>query len=435
MLIPAPPLLIGTAVWFAAGIVASITPGFEPLWQWGGVFLASVAIIDALWIWWEAPPAAERKVQATLPLGVSATVDILLGWRERTPRLCQVSDTLPAGFESEDLPGTAELNEAGTAWIKYRLKPLRRGPHTFGPILLRVRSAMHCWWKSQAVEQADQVRVYPNFSVYSRHALLATRSAALQSGLLKRRRRGEGMEFDQLREYREGDVPRQIDWKATSRFGKLISREYQDERDQRILLLVDCGRRMSARDDALSHFDHSLNALLLLAYVSLRHGDAVGLMTLGGVARLVPPQKSPSTLPHILHAVYDLEPTLEASDFEQAAEILLKREKKRALVVILTNLRDEDDQSLLGAARLLAQRHLVLVASLREVALDQTCRTPVNNPEAAALRDIAVDYRARRDRQLQRLRQAGVMCIDVAPHELAVETVNRYLAIKAGGSL
>ena len=95
--------------------------------------------------------------------------------------------------------------------------------------------------------------------------------------MLQRRRRGEGLEFHQLREYREGDSQRQIDWKATSRSGQLISREYQDERDQQIMLLIDCGRRMRAQDDELSHFDHVLNAALLLAYVGLRQGDAVGL--------------------------------------------------------------------------------------------------------------------------------------------------------------
>ena len=139
--------------------------------------------------------------------------------------------------------------------------------------------------------QVQTVRIYPNFSVLTRFAILATDNRLSQIGMLQRRRRGEGLDFHQLREYREGDVQRQIDWKASARMPRLISREYQDERDQQVLLMLDCGRRMAARDDALSHFDHAVNAALLLAYVSLRQGDAVGLLTMSGETRWMAPRK------------------------------------------------------------------------------------------------------------------------------------------------
>jgi len=243
------------------------------------------------------------------------------------------------------------------------------------------------------------------------------------------------MDFAQLREYREGDSMRQIDWKASTRVGKMISREYQDERDQRILLLIDCGRRMRARDGELSHFDHALDTALMLAYVALNHGDRIGLMTLGGPERYLPAQHAASTVSHILRETYDLQPTLQVSDFERAAEQLLVRERKRALVVLLTNLRDEDDQSLLAAARLLGKRHLVLIASLRETALDLTQAESIHGAQDAARVASAVGYARRREASLQRLRAEGVLCLDVAPQDLAVETVNRYLAVKAASQL
>jgi uncharacterized protein (DUF58 family) len=243
------------------------------------------------------------------------------------------------------------------------------------------------------------------------------------------------MDFAQLREYREGDAMRQIDWKATTRMGKMISREYQDERDQRILLLLDCGRRMGAKDGELSHFDHALDTLLMLAYVALKHGDRVGLMTLGGPDRYLPVQHAPSTVAHILRETYSLQPTLQVSDFEHAAERLLVRERKRALVVILTNLRDEDDQNLLAATRLLGQRHLVLVASLRETALDQLQTEPVTTAQDAARLASAIAYSRRRETCLRRLRSEGVLCLDTTPESLAVDTVNRYLSVKAASLL
>lgn len=435
LLLPARALIVAAVLWFALGIAAAWFPLLFVYWASVGAVLGLLAVADLAAAWWEESPEVSRRLNATLPLGVPSRVELHLRGSLKTVRVAQVLDHAPVAFETTGLPAVLRLEPGKIMQLVYRVRPTRRGEHPFGPVALRVRSLGHLWWKQVKIPVESVVRVYPNFAVYSRHALQATDNRVAQTGVLKRRRRGEGTDFDQLREYRTGDSPRQIDWKATSRVGKLISREYQDERDQRILLLVDCGRRMGARDGELSHFDHALDAVLLLAYVGLHHGDAVGLMTLGGPQRMVVPRKSAVALSSVLLAVYDLEPTLEATDFERAAQALLHRERKRALVVILTNLRDEDDENLLLAAQLLGQRHLVLVASLREAALDASCAEPPETIEACALRGAALDYRARREATFRRLRQAGVLCLDVLPQELAVETVNHYLAIKAAGRL
>ena len=164
-------------------------------------------------------------------------------------------------------------------WTKlsYRVLPDQRGVHHFGAAELRLISPLGFWLTRHAVGEGQAVQVYPDFAKITQYALFAIDNRLSQIGLLRRRRRGEGLDFHQLREYRSDDSPRQIDWKATSRMGKLIARDYQDERDQQIVFLLDCGQRMRARDDDLSHFDHTLNAMLLLAYVALRQGDAVGL--------------------------------------------------------------------------------------------------------------------------------------------------------------
>ena len=136
-------------------------------------------------------------------------------------------------------------------------------------------SVLGLWKKNIIQPLKSEVRNYPNFSSVMKYSLLATDQRLNQMGILKKRRRGEGLNFHQLREYRDGDSLRQIDWNATARTHKLISRDYQEERDQQIIFLVDCGRRMLAHDDQLSHFDHTLNAILLLSHVALRQGDAV----------------------------------------------------------------------------------------------------------------------------------------------------------------
>ncbi|MCL2657790.1 MAG: DUF58 domain-containing protein [Betaproteobacteria bacterium] len=442
MPIPSLNLLALCAAWCALATLAAFFPTLRPLCWWAGAGVLLIALFDLAWSIWERMPGAVRQHAGTLALGAPARVTLLFSWAGQRRPLVKVFDHLPLSCASEMLPAQLRLSCDAPQQLRYRMKPMARGEHHFGPIVVRVRSPWALWWRQHATPCETSIRVFPDFSAIARHALQATSSSTARTGVLKRRRRGEGLDFDQLREYRIGDSPRRIDWKASRRFDKLISREYQDERDQRILLLVDCGRRMGAReaagaDDAapLSHFDHALDALLLLAHVGLHHGDAVGLMTLGGHSRRLTPKKSVATLSRILHAVYDLQPTLEASDFEQAAQALLRLERKRSLVVILTNLRDEDDAGLLAACRLLGRHHLVLVASLREQALDEACGIHAEDAETLALRAAALEYRERRMATLRRLRQSGVLCLDVQPQELAVATINRYLAIKAEGRL
>jgi len=257
--------------------------------------------------------------------------------------------------------------------------------------------------------------------------------------VLQVRRRGEGTEFHQLREYRQGDPQRAIDWKATARTARLIAREYEEERDQRVLLLIDCGRRMAAkdddRDDPLSHFDHTLNAALLLAHVALRQGDAVGMLTMGGVQRYLEPRKSISAVHAMLNRVYDLEPTLAVPDYHLAAGDVMRHMRRRALVILLTNLRDEDDDTLLPALKLLRTRHLVVLASLREAILGRALSVRVDSFERAVTHAAAAEYLALRERVFRRIGAAGVMTLDVEPERLPIALVNRYLELKREGRL
>ena len=131
------------------------------------------------------------------------------------------------------------------------------------------------------------MRVYPNFRASAHFALLAAENQSRTTGVKQRQRRGAGLEFAELREYAQGDMPRHIDWKATARRRKLTTRAFRDEQDQQLVLLLDCGRRLRAVDDGQAHFDHALNAALLLAWVALRQGDRVGLLTFGGRDRFL----------------------------------------------------------------------------------------------------------------------------------------------------
>jgi uncharacterized protein (DUF58 family) len=435
MLIPSRRLLWLAAALAAFGLVASVFPELRNVWIAAAALLLVLGAVDAAAAWQIRAPDAKRILPGSLPLGVVHEVVLRLANQGPAPVTCEVHDHYPAGTEVRGMPQRAAVPARGWAEIRYSLRPVTRGELAFGRAEARLDSRAGLWQVRRRLGEATATRVYPNFAALTRFALLATDNRLSQLGVLQRRRRGEGLDFHQLREYREGDSQRSVDWKATSRMRRLISREYQDERDQQVMLLIDCGRRMAAQDDELAHFDYVLNAALLLAYVSLRQGDAVGFLAMADDPRWFAPRKSAATVSLILNRLYDLHPTLKTTDYYSAALELMKRLRKRALVVILSNLRDEDDDTLAPALRLLQSRHLVLFASLREAILSRALAARVDNFDRALTHAATAEYLQRRELAFRRLERGGAACLDVEPAELPIALVNRYIDIKRSGRL
>ena len=381
------------------------------------------------------PFEVERTVAGSLPLGVWSPVRLLVTNRGAAAANLRVYDHVPATMEQRALPMAIALAPGERAEIAYRVNARERGQAEFGRAELVVRSPLRLWLHKRRVGEAGRVRVYPNFRELVKYSLLAVERRTPLLGIRRRPRRGEGSDFHQLREYRDGDSLRQIDWKVTARLRKTISREYQDERDQQIVFLLDCGRKMHARDEELSHFDHALNAVLLLAHVALRQGDAVGLLTFSGERRWLAPRKGSGHLHPLMNTAYDLHTSSRASDYTGAARDLSTLLRKRALVVFVSNLRDEDHEELVRAVRLLSRTHLVLVASMKERVLAATLERPVRSADDAVVVAATHQYLASRRRTHDLLRRSGVLALDAEPQQLAVSLVNGYLDIKSAGLL
>ncbi len=393
------------------------------------------ALLDLGLLWRQRLPSAQRHIAASLAVGVWHSARIRVSNPSRRRLRFLIYDHTPADFEDQALPQSSCLAPASHVDLSYRLRPLSRGDHCFGPIQLLLASPMRLWWRNLQLPAAQTVKVYPNFAEVAKYALFATDNRLSQIGIRKYRRRGEGLSFHQLREYRGGDALRQIDWNASARLKRLISREYQDERDQQVVFLIDCGRRMLAKDDELSHFDHALNALLLLSYVALRQGDGVGFLAFAGTPRFLPPRKGATAVNAVLNAVYDLQPSSHAPDYAQAATDLITRLRKRSLVVILSNLRDEDAEELKPALSLLRQQHLVVLASLQETVLNRIAQQEVKDFSDALNLAATQVYLEQRRTAHQALQRSGVLLLDVEPARLPVALVNRYLDIKLSGRL
>lgn len=429
-------------------LFSSFYPSLIPLWKLAMGLFFVILLMDYITSFANIRSIIEvkRDLQGSLPLGVTRTVHLRIHNHSNKSRSLSVFDHFPTQVNSKGLPVFLSIASEQHADVSYNITPIERGKLIFPQVQIQLQSLFKFWKRNIFLPVHSETRIYPNFAAISNYALLATDNNLSQMGIIKKRRRGEGQDFHQLREYREGDSLRQIDWKATSRVQKIISREYQDERDQEIIFMLDCGHRMLAKDDDLSHFDHTLNALLLLSYVALRQGDAVGLGTFAASAtdenanttdqqRWLTPRKGQHVVQHILNAVYDLQPGSEAPDYSKAATDLLVRHKKRSLVIILTNVRDEDTDDLLPAVTLLRKRHLVLVASLKETSIENTIDKPINDLQGALDNAAAQQYLQYRQKTFEQLTNHGVNTLDVSPNKLTVELINAYLGIKRSGLL
>jgi uncharacterized protein (DUF58 family) len=427
-------------VWvFVLLAVAGIAVAFERLpgeaW-WlaaGGVLLLAAG--DALQLSRRPTPIVERDLPPVLPLGPEREIVLRLRSGGHGGQRVSVHDLHPGLWPVRGLPRTFVLRAGRESALSYFVLPVARGAYEFPGCQLRLWSALRLWTQRRTVPVSSKVKVYPNFAPLAKFALFSAEQASRMVGAHLQRRRGEGTDFHQMREYRVGDSLRQIDWKATSRAHKLISREYQEERNQQVVIMLDTGRRMLARDGRIGHFDHVLNASLVLSYLALRQGDAVGLLAHGGPARWLPPQRGLGTIDALMAQLYDLDAEPVATDYLAAATQLSLRQRRRALVMLVTNGRDEDIEDLIACAKLLQKKHLVCVASLREQVLDDTLLKPVEDLTGAIRAGAVAHYVDERRRAHDALRQHGITVLDVTCADLPAALVQRYLAIKRQGRL
>lgn len=416
-------------------LLTAFWPGFELLRNLVAATVSGGLLLDLLLLRREPVAEVSRELKGSIPVGVWSDVKLQVTNRTGRPQLLTLHDHHPGEYATEGLPLQLSLPAERTARATYQVKPEQRGDGRFDGVDLVSVSPFGLWQRKQFAPLPDTVRVYPDFRAVSQYTLLATDNQLSQLGIKHRLRRGEGNDFHQLREYRAGDALRQIDWKATSRYHKLISREYQDERDQQILFLLDCGRRMRHREDDGGHLDQALNAMLLLAYVAAEQGDAVGFHTFGGVKRWFPPVKGGAVVRQMIAGTYDIEATLEAADYLEAARELMPLQRRRALIVLVTNTRDEDSDDLVTAVRLLSRRHLVVVADLREQILDTAQAARVSDFDSALRFHGVQEYLECRAQNHEKLRHQGAMPMDLLAKQLPVALVNQYLTVKASGRL
>ena len=406
------------------------------LWPMLGAdgFIALVAAMDAL-LARRTLVEVRRSSREVFSIGRSNIVTLELRSKARRKLHVRVTDDLFEHASAPELPLELELRPGAREQAVYRVVPHRRGTYALGDHTIRYGSPLGLWIRQITQRASQPVRIFPDVQAVRDYELLArqSRDAAARAT----RRRGGASEFEALREYQRDDEYRKIDWKATARRHKLITRTYQLERDQSVVFMLDAGRLMTAESDGLSLFDHALNATLMLTYVASRGGDQVGLMTFADrVLTYLPPGPGKSASQRLIRSLFAVHPDLVETDYEGAFTSLGPRLRKRSLVVLFTQILDHNAaQQLLRLTRGLLPRHLPLVVLLRDPSIEALVQIEANQfapgDHRPYITAAAAEVLSWREKLIRDLKRAGALVLDVLPRELSPGLINRYLEVKA----
>jgi uncharacterized protein (DUF58 family) len=397
-------------------------------------------------------PTVERRMDTRLVVGAENRITLRLHNPHGRTLKVAIRDDLPAGWVAEPAELVVELPPYARREVAYTVVPPKRGRHQLGDLHLKVEGGARLGATVVTVEAAQEARVYPNVLGPRRYELAARLGDLTSVGLRSVRQAGGGGEFEQMREYVTGDPLRDLDWKSSAKRQRPVTRVYEQERSQIVLLAIDAGRMMATRmGEALegaeegeparhavgiSKLDHAINAALLLAYVALRQGDRVGLVVFADhVQSFVAPGRGPGHYKKLLEVLYAVEAQETFVDFRRLLEFVQVRARKRALLVLFSDLLDEAQAMPLAEhAAMLRRTHLPVCVTMRDEVAERLADAPAN-ASAAYRRAAAADLLAERETVKAHLRKSGVGLVEAEPGELAVATVNRYLEIKARRAL
>jgi uncharacterized protein (DUF58 family) len=421
LLLAAPLLVLGT--WLPAVEWAG----------WGFVLLAA----GLLAFDWRMAGGIERfevvrQHDARLSLGADNPVHLSV--RNRSSRSTQlwVRDEPPEAIPVDRQVLAGSL--AGRAlWQEmYHLRPLRRGDFRFNHINLRWLGPLGLVMRQGQVQAAAPVKVYPNLLEVRRYDLLLHRNRLQEMGLRHTRMFGEGTEFERLREYMPDDEYRRIDWNATARRNRPVTIEYQTERSQSVMAVIDTGRMMLSPVAQIAKLDYVINTVLLLAYVATGRGDQMGMMTFADdVTRYLSPRQGRGQFYRMLELLYAVEAQPVEPDYQRALSYLALKQRKRALVVIFTDLTSGMSmQSLVRQVSLLRRSSLPLVVTISDPDIHAAAQQRPQDSLSVYQRAIASQLLDDRRVILDSLRQRGVLTLDVPADQLSITVINRYLELK-----
>jgi uncharacterized protein (DUF58 family) len=417
------------------------------LWSWPRIGLVvalfDLALLVAAFIDYRrsgSKPDLEvsRRLPNRMMIGVENQVVLDVRNHLRRKLLVEFKDEYPPEL---DLRGERTIRmrvpSRGQATQHYALFSAARGDYQFGDVVARWEGPWRLSVRQVRFESSCVVKIYPNVHEARKNSLLARRNEQPMSGLRRARIHGQSKEFESLRDYVDGDELRLVSWKSTARRGRLMTKQYQVERNQNVIVMLDAGRLMTSRIGSLSKLDHAIAAALSIAYLTTRAGDNFGLLVFARtVLSYLPPRRGAAQLHNLLETLHNVRPEMVEPSYVRAFQSFSRYCKRRSLVIILTDLIDSDSSAeLLAHTSTLLPRHLPLIATIGDrdlLALRK--ETPAKVEEVYRL-SVAEELLRQRSEALARITELGGLALDVPAGKLSGELINRYLDVKARGLL
>lgn len=417
----------------------------------GGAYLVLLFIVSA--IDYATNPLFKRveisrEMGSKFSLGVANVVTLKIINRSRHRLRLRIKDDFPDEFLYEQVLHDCRVSPMQHLDVVYRLTPLRRGIYQFVDIHLQCWGVLGLIVRRRRVAAAAEIKVYPNLQAVRQYELLVKRGMLHQIGLKTSRQFGEGTEMERLREYSPDDDFRRIDWNATARQRKPIVREFETERSQDVMIMLDTGRLMASpilletstqptekptSQKAMLKLDYAVNTTLMTAYVSTLKGDKVGLIAFAdSVHQYLAPKPGKKQFLTMLETIYALPVHPVEPDFEEAFKYLASKQRKRALIILFTDILDNDSaEGIATYVTQLSRHHLVVCVTLTDSGIVALAEQNTKDSKSVYQKAIAERLLQEKHATLEILRRRGVITIDVPAHQLTMAVVNKYLELKA----
>lgn len=374
-----------------------------------------------------------RQMLGSGSLGGTHQVSIVIeNWGNRQHRMV-VRDDLPESMEAIPSDQEITLGVGKRAELHYQLRPNQRGAFRLERVYFQLCSWLGCWKRQIELDCENTLSIYPNMQQLREYALLAKTNRLSLIGVRSTRQIGQDNNFERLRDYSLDDNYKHMDWRATARRGKLTVKQFQQDKSQRIVFLLDCGRLMTNQYRGMSLLDYAMNSILMMSYVALQQGDSVGMVCFSNrIEKVVPLRGGSRQMNHLLHGLFDRFPTMVQSNFQEAFLQFSKSTRRRTLVVLITNVIDETTAAqVTGYLSTLKPRHLPVLCLLRDRRVFELADNPALEDDVLYPSAAAAQILLWRHELLQKVKDSGALVIDEFPDQLTSAMVNRYLEVKA----
>ncbi len=381
--------------------------------------------------------AAQRDTPERFSNGDENLVKLRVQNRYPFTAVLQIIDELPVQLQARTFALDATLKAGEEKILRYTIKPVERGEYAFGTLNVYASSPLGLVSKRYKFTQEVVVPVYPSFLQMRKYELYAISNRLTEAGVKKIRRVGHAMEFEQIRKYVRGDDYRTLNWKATARKSEFMVNHYEDEKSQQVYSCIDMGRVMEMPFGGMSLLDYAINASLVISNIALHKQDKAGIITFAHkLEAILPADGRSAQLERIMQLLYGQKTEFMESNFEALCAAIMQKINHRSLLLLFTNFETPSAlQRQLPYLRKIARRHLVVTIFFENDEIKQALHKPANTTEEIYLKAIAENFLLEKKQIVKELQRYGLQAILTAPQLLSVQTINKYLEIKARGML